>query len=161
MSQASLMYWQDQFGKALPRRDTLVYSISAAKTSALISAQSGVLSAYDALTQAQIDAFLGSTNEILATSYDATAMGTDAFGVIWDFNGQCQTLVKANAYTATGTGLATQVPRIATNTGLTASTLSTAGALTTRNNVGLRFVITGLDALTSGLIVVELDWISK
>lgn len=161
MSHASLMYFQDQFQTGIPRRDYFTFSITGAKASSLVLQQSAISGFYDTITQATIDAFFGSTNEILAIKYDSTAMGTDAFGVLLNYGGQVQTLVKARAYSATGTGNATEVPRTTLNGGLTDSSLSTQGVLTTLGNIGLRFVITGLDALTSGLIVVEVDWISK
>lgn len=161
MSHFSLAYWQDQYQLAVPRRDIFVWSITGAKASSLVLPQSAALNFYDTITQATIDAFYGSTNEILAVKYDSTAMGTDAVGVLLNYGGQVQQMVKARAYTATGTGNPTEVVRTTLNGGLTDSSLSTQGVVTTLGNIGLRFVITGVDALTSGLIVVEVDWISK
>ena len=45
--------------------------------------------------------------------------------------------------------------------GLTASTLACEGALGASGNVAGRFVVSGLDALTSGMIEVRFCWIAK
>lgn len=161
MSQTSLFHWQDQFQKALPRKEYFMFNITGAKTSSLILPQSAVLPFYDSITQAQIDAFFGSTNEILADKFDSTAMGTDAFGLLLNFAGQGQNLVMVEAYTSTGTGGATIVNRVCQDTGLTASSLTTQATLTTSGNMGIRLVLTGLDALTSGQIGVSVTWVSK
>lgn len=162
MSVTSLFYYQDQYAKACPRRSRFVWNISGAKTAALIIPQSGVLSTFDAIaSQAVIDGFFGSTNEILLDKYDATAMGTDAFGVLLNFNGQLQSIVLVEGYTSTSTGGATLVNRVTQAAGLTASTLQTAAVCTSSGNAGLKFIFTSVDGLTSGQIVVDVSWISK
>lgn len=164
MSQASLFHWQDQYQKSVPRVDVFMWKITGAAASQLVPAQSGVLSTYGALTQAQIDAFLGSSSEINYLAYDATAMGADAFGAIFNFNGQVQSLsyVKATCYS--GTGGATAVTRTTLAAGLTNSTLETAAVVTSLGNVGVKVDFGNtpdFDGLTSGIIVMELAWVSK
>lgn len=164
MSQTSLFYYQDQFLKGLPRTDRFVWKITGAGTNALIVQQSAALSTYAALSQATIDAFFGSVNEILAADYDATAMGADAQGILLNYNGQVQTLLSVTARCYSATGGSTLVTRQTQALGLTASTLETAAELTALGNIGIKLDwgnTPDFDALTSGTIDVEVLWISK
>ncbi len=163
MSQASLMHWQDQFNKGITRCDSFIWSITGAAASILVPAQSGVLSTYGALTQAQIDAFLGSTTEINYLAYDATAMGADAFGAIFNFNGQVASLsqVVATCYSASNTIVTREMP---TSTTLTNSSLTTEAAVTSLGNVGVKVDFGNtpdFDGLTAGRIRLDLYWVSK
>lgn len=161
MAQTSLFYYQDQYLAAMPRLDSVVWQITGAKASSLVLPNSAILGLYDTITQGVIDAFYGSVNEVLAAKYDSTAMGTDAFGVLLNYNGQVQKLVSAELRSSTGTGGATIVDRIVLDTGLTDSSLSTQATKTSLGNLALRFVVTGLDALTSGQLILDLKWVSK
>ncbi len=161
MSQTSLMHYQDQYQKALPRRDIWVWTITGAKAVSLIVPQSATLAFFDTITQATINSFFGSTNEILEDKYDSTAMGTDAFGVLLNYVGQVQTLVSAKLTTMQGTGNVTEVVHTVTDTGLTASSLTNQGVLTANGNIGLRFVSGSIDGFTTGLVMLEVNWVSK
>ena len=163
MSQASLMFWQDQYNKGLVRQSKFIWNITGAAASILVPAQSGVLSTYSALTQAQIDAFLGSTNEINYLAFDSTSMGADAFGAIFDFEGQVQSLsqVIGTCYSASNTIVTRTEPIVAT---LTNTSLVTEAALTSLGNVGAKFNFGNspdFDGLTAGTIVVDIFWVSK
>lgn len=164
MSATSLMYWDVLPGKSQAGRLSYVYSITAAKTISEAKPPYNVLTSFDAIaTQSVIDTYLGTTNEFLVAAFDATAMGTDAVAFIVRMQGQAAALVKAKAYTlvaATGlVGLTWELPVVAA--GLTASSLTTQCALGANGNMAARFILTGLDALTSGSLIVEFDWISK
>lgn len=164
MAQTSLFYYQDQFLKTLPREDWIVFNITGAATNALILPNSAILSTYAALTQAQIDAFFGSVNEILADKYDATAMGNDAQGVLVNFNGQVNRLVAVTGTCYSSTGGSTAVTRQTQAGGLTASTIETAAVLTANGNVGLKFDwgnTPDFDGLTAGTIAIRLLWVSN
>ncbi len=161
MSQTSLFHWQDQFQKGLPRRDIWVWTITGAKAVSLIIPQSATLGFFDTITQATIDSFFDSTNEILEIKYDSTAMGTDAFGVLLNFDGQVQKLVSAKLTTLQGTGNVTEVVHTVVDSGLTSSSLSNQGVLTALGNIGLRFVSSGIDGFSSGLVMLEVNWVAK
>lgn len=164
MADTSLMYWEQTLGKSQTRKLRYMYSITAAKTLAEVLPPYNVLTSFDAIaSQAVIDNFLGTTNEFLLAAFDATAMGTDAIAFIVRMQGQAAKLVSAKCYTlvaATGAvGLTWELP--VTAAGLTASSLTTQAALGANGDLAARFILTGLDALTSGSLVVEFEWISK
>lgn len=70
MSATSLMYYNDQWGKVIPRILRLEYNITGAKTCAPIIQNTGSLVFYDALSsQAQVDDFLGTSDEFLYTAF--------------------------------------------------------------------------------------------
>lgn len=166
MSSTSLFYWNDQFAKTQPRVLRLQYAISAAKTAAPIVSNSASLITFDAFaSQTVMDNFLGTTSEFLLAAFDATAMGNDTFGGLVNLNGQGAKVVLMRAHCASGTGGATVVDRVVTaSTALTASTLATEVALGTSGNVGFRVDFGNtpdFDALTSGVIEIEIHWISK
>lgn len=164
MADTSLFYWNDQIAKVSTRSLIVQFAISAAKTSSPVIANSFVLTSYDVISaQSTIDTFLGTTNEFLKIAFDATAMGTDAFACIFNMNGQCKQLVTAKARTYSGSNGATIVSEgvLSTAAGLTASSLTTEAALGASGNVAVRAILAGLDALTSGIIEIQIDWISK
>jgi hypothetical protein len=163
MSQASLMYWQDQHGKTQPRVLRLQYKITGAKTVAPLVPNSVALTAFDAIaSQAVIDAHLGTTNEFLLAAFDATAMGNDAFAAIVDMKGQAKQVLHmvARCYSASNTVVTRQVQGGA----LTASTLETAVAVGADGNIACKVDFGNtpdMDALTAGTIEIEIHWISK
>lgn len=157
----SLYLWNEQLQDGTARHLQLVWNITAAKTASLARPQSAVLSSFDAITQAKIDALLGSSGEFTAAQFDSTAMGTDAFAAIVDFGGQCRHLVRAEIRTLSGTGGGTVVVRNTADSGLTDSTLATEASKSAAGNVAVRAVLTGVDALTAGQIVLDLWFISK
>lgn len=163
MSDTSLMYWQDQFGKTQPRVLRLQYNISAAKTCAPLVSNSATMTLFDAVaSQAAIDAFLGTTTEFTLAQFDATSMGADAFGVIVDMQGQCKRIVQmvARCYSASNTVVTRQVQ----GGTLTASTLETACAVGASGNIGVKVDFGNtpdFDGLTAGTIDIEIHWVSN
>lgn len=168
---ASLFYWNEKHAKTQPRILDFSYNITAAKTVSPTIQGADSFSFFDAITQAQIDAYLGSANDFLATLFDATAMGADTFGGIIRMSGSPSTLaqgfqvIKMEAVSYSGTGGSTSVFRVAQGTaGLTASTLETACGVSTLGNFAFKVDFGNtpdFDALTAGTIVVRLYYISK
>lgn len=172
MSASSLFYWNERHGKNQPHILQFNYRITGAKTVSPYPAGADSLSFFDAVTQAQIDAYLGNSSDFAVALFDATSMGADAFGGIVRMSGygsatygQAASVVSMEAFCASGTGLATIVNRVASGSaGLTASTLETAVGVSTAGNIGFKVDFGNtpdLDALTSGLIVVRIAYIAK
>jgi hypothetical protein len=160
-NQVSLMYWSDKLQKAEVRETTLIYKITAAKT-VVDQISAPVLTTFDALsTQAQIDSFLGTTNEFLLAAFDATAMGTDAFAGIVNMDKQCKELVAWEIQSVLGTGVPDATLRLDAVSSLTASSLTSQAAKGADGNIAFRGILSGVDALTAGLILVKLHWKSK
>jgi hypothetical protein len=157
-------YWQEQFGKTQPHKLEFIFGITAAKTVSLKPQGLGaVLSFFDAITQAQIDAALESTNEFTAAKFDATSMGADAFGLIVNCAKQIQKLVAAKAVCYSGTDGQTVV-QTATITPLADTTLASQASVSSLGNIGAKFNFGNtpdFDALTAGIIVVTFDVIFK
>lgn len=172
MSSASLMYWNDKHGKTQARELTFIYEITGAKTNSPAVAGYPALDLYDAATnQAQIDDFLLTSSEFTAAQFDATAMGTDAFGVIVDMRGR-QALGSSSSQTGQADKLIMAEAQLyvddiavsdgnATNKALSDSTLEPGASLGANGNLAARFVLGGLDAATDGIIVVKFHWIAK
>lgn len=166
------------WNEAFPRRTNLLqlqWAITAAKTvSPLPMTASGVLTTFDAIAaQTTIDNFLLTTNEFLIVQFDGTAMGTDTFAGIIKMNGanvattsleigQAQSVQSMIATLHSGTNGSTLV-----SSGVVASTTMTSSSNTSQIAVGangdmaFRFVASGLDILTAGLITVNIFWTSK
>jgi hypothetical protein len=165
MSATSLFYANEKHPKTQPHRMDFTFQITAAKTVVSYPVGADVYPAFDALTQAVIDRYLGSTNEFLATLFDATSMGADAFGGLINMKGQAASVVRMEAKCYSGTGNATLVARAAIGSaGLTASTLETAVGVSSSGNIGFKVDFGNtpdFDALTSGIIIVSVWWISK
>lgn len=164
MSHSSLMYWQEQFHKGVPRLDRFVWQITGAAAAKLVVAQSAVLHGFGAITQAAIDAHLGSTDEFDGDAFDATAMGADVFAAIFNYRGQVSKLVQVVARCYSGTAGATLVEQSVLAGTLTASTVETAAEVSSDGNVAVKVNFGNtpdFDALTSGIIAVDLLWVSK
>jgi len=162
MSDMHLFYWQEQLYRTQPRILRLMYKITGAKTVAPIVSPIPALVSFDAITQAQIDAQLGTVNEFLAAAFDATSMGNDAFGGVIAMKGQCAKVLdmKAQCFSASNTIVTRQCQAL----GLTASTLETALALGSQGNLGFKVNFGNtpdFDGLTDGTIVIDITWISK
>ena len=165
---APLFYWNEKHSKSQPRVLELCYNITAAKTVSPLPQGADSLNSFDVITQAQLDAYTGTASEFAAASFDATSMGTDAFGGVVRMSGspslyaQGFSLMKMEAKLMSGTGFGTIAERGAlAATGLTASTLESACSISSVGNFGFKLLLSGLDALTSGLIIVRFYWISK
>lgn len=162
MADTSLFYKNDQLQKVAPRMLRLELKITAAKVASMIVPNSVSLIAFDAVaSQAVIDTQLGTVNEFLLSAFDATAMGTDMLALIISLEGQCQRLTTVDARLSSGTDGATVVPVNVTATPvLTASTATSEAAKGAFGNVAVKLHMTGLDAVTSGRLVVELYYVA-
>lgn len=166
-----LFYWNEKHAKGQSRSLILAYNITAAKTVSPTIQGADSLAFFDAVTQAQIDTYLGSASDFNVTLFDATSMGADTFGGIVRMSGSPSTqaqgaqLVRMHAVCYSSTGGSTSVNRLALgSTGMTASTLETACGISALGNFGFKVDFGNtpdLDGLTAGTIVVTLYWISK
>jgi hypothetical protein len=158
MSNPSRNYWSDKVQRGEPIEAKFFFKITAAKT-AYNQTANAVLVAWDAIAaQATIDDFLGTTDEFLIASFDATAMGTDAIAFIVDLQGQCKELVSAKVKLMSGTNLSTVVKtgdNASTTVGTTLVTTFAAGA---NGNVAGHAVLSGIDILTSGMVELTLNF---
>lgn len=164
MSGSSIYHWQDQFQSGICYVDRFIWKITGAGTSILVPAQAGVLSTYGALTQAQIDAFLGSVSEFNYLDFDATAMGADMFAAIFDYKGQIASVSAVNAVCYSNTGGSDRVERYTQALGLAASTVETAAEVSALGNLGVKVNFGNtpdFDGLTTGGIFIDVSWISK
>lgn len=166
-----LFYWNEKHAKTQVRTLDLSFSITGAKTCSPLVPGLDCYSFYDAITQTDVDNYLGVANDFNYLYWDSTAMGNDTFGGIVRMSGSPSTyaqgyqLAKMEAYCASGTGGSTLVSRFANGaSGMTASTLETACAISSSGNFGFKIDFGNtpdFDGLTSGLIVVRLFWISQ
>ncbi len=172
MADTNLFYYNDKFGKTNPRELVLIWEITGAKTVAQVPLGSPNLATFDALTQANINDFLGTVNEFTEAQFDSTSMGADAFGCIINMGtsssstqlGQAQQVLAFKIECFSSTGGSTLVTRESLNDGLTASTLETALALGDYGNMAFKVNFGNtpdFDALTTGTIVATIYWISK
>ncbi len=156
-----MLYWSEKLQRAESRQTDLVFKITGAKASTELQAMP-VLKAYDAIaSQAVIDAHLGTTNEFLLAAFDATSMGTDAFAGILNMGGQAKEVKSFKVELFDSADAQAVCKAKAVSTALTASTLATEVACGASGNIAFKAVLTGLDALTSGLIKVSIIWKSK
>lgn len=174
VSPYGLVLWNDAF----PSKTNLMqlqWRITAAKTiQPLPLAMSGVLPFFDApANQAAIDSFLMTTNEFLLAQFDGTAMGTDTFACLVNMNGRKESTTSndygqtasvqamvATVYSGTNgaTVVSSGVAAVAT---LTSSSNTSQIACGAAGDIAFRFVSAGLDALTGGLINVDIHWTAK
>jgi hypothetical protein len=169
VSDLSLFYWQEKLGKTQPRILRLGFQITAAKTVSPLVQGVPALTTFDAFaSQAVIDGFLGTTNEFLLAAFDATSMGNDTFGGLINMggaNGQVYKLLAFDAKCYSGTGGSTLVERhVQSSAALTASTLASEAAVGASGNLGFKVDFGNtpdFDGLTSGMIQLEFQWISK
>lgn len=160
MTQAgSRIYYSDSVQRSQVLTLDLWYKITAAKTVTSYN-KNAAISSFDAVaSQAVINDYLGTVDEFLVAAFDATAMGTDAFAVIANMGGQAAELVSAQASTYSGTdGLTVVAAGVMSVSALTASSHTAQAALGAYGNLAARFVLTGVDALTSGAIHVRLNY---
>jgi hypothetical protein len=155
-----LFFWQDKIGRNNPHVVQFLFQITAAKTVSQLPQGTPTLTSFDAIaSQATIDDFLGTTNEFLAAQFDAVSMGVDAFACICNFGGQGDALYAVEAYVDDlTTRVEKSLPSVAT---LTSSSLTNQCAVGANGNLAVRLVMTGLDALTSGIISVRFLFKSK
>lgn len=156
----SLVCWNDKLDRTVPRVSEFTYTL----TSGAMVPREGypILAATGALTQATIDAFLGTSTEVNYLNYDATSLGTDALGFIVDMGGQVKKLISFEVIMRSGTGFVTTVRRYATTDDVMVNTSIAVAeaALSTTGNPYCRFVVTSFDS-TTGYIDLRMKWISK
>lgn len=178
----SMVYWNSQVQNSQPRELELLFSITGAKAATDVY-KSPTLFGFDTtafgvgtasssagatLTQAMIDAHLGSTNEFLLAAFDSTSMGADAIGGVIAMSGQVAELYSMEAELVdTGSNniiVENDHYLVQDAASLTSSSLSTQCAKGASGNIGWRVVFDGtpdLDGLTSGIIRVKFRWRSK
>ena len=169
MSDSSLMYFQDKLGRTQPRILTLTWEITAAKTVSETPQGIPVLYSFDAITQASIDAFLTSpyvtsSSEFDGDAFDATSMGTDAFGGIINMREQADDVLWIDSKC----NLDPTADGLIHNSDVKVTTLSTSAlannievAVSSAGNIAFKQTVTGLDAATNGLIMIQIGWLSK
>lgn len=170
MTATSLFYTNEKHAKTQPRIMDFTFQITAAKTVVLYPVGADCFSFFDAITQAQIDAYLGLANDFPASYFDATAMGNDTFGGLIRMSGSPSTAgqaglaVRMEAKCYSGAGNTTLVQRAAIGSaGITASTLETAVAISASGNLAFKIDFGNtpdFDALTAGLISVKVWWVA-
>jgi hypothetical protein len=157
MAQPSFILVNDSLARHQKASIELIYNITGAKTGKFAVLAPQALVAYDAstITQAQIDALLGSTNEFLASVFTSTAMGTDALGLVLDCNGQIAAVHSVQISSLADSAQAGQLGVVAalTNASLAAIARVEKSAL---GNLGLQLVVTGLDAAVAGQLVIKI-----
>jgi len=171
MSATGLFYTNEKHPKTQPRIMDFTFQITAAKTVVQYPVGADCFSFFDAITQAQINAYLGTTNEFPVTYFDATSMGADTFGGLIRMSGapatvgQAAVAVRLEAKYYSAAGLTTVVERAALGSaGITASTLETAVAVSTNGNLAFKVDFGNtpdFDGLTSGLITIRVYWIAS
>ena len=127
--------------------------------------------------QAAIDSFMGTAtaSEFLIAQFNSTCISTDTLGVLINMSGQKTgvTTLASNPNTNSAQAVAVlgfEASMFSSTNGLTtitagtvqgtlASNSDTAGVqLGSCGNIGLRAVLTGLNNLTSGFIVIRIHW---
>lgn len=171
MSLTSLVYYNQQWSKTDPNVTIAAFQITAATTVASLPIGPPVLPTFTALTQPQIDAFLGTSSEFLAAQFDATSMGTDAFAVLINMQGQAASAIFAEialyptaAVEAVAVSPALTHQKAAWFAGTISSTALAANIqyqLGADGNLAVKTVLPGIDALTTGLVVLKFAWISQ
>lgn len=161
----SLHLYSAKRGKQV-QRDVWAFDITAATTvSPLPIDDVSALTTFGALTQAVIDAHLGTSDEFTAAQFDATSMGADAFGCILDMGGQADELERVVVKCYSGTAGATLVERsFKPSTTLTDSSLTSECALGANGNIGIKVDFGNspdFDGLTAGQIEIEVFWRAK
>ena len=164
-------FWNEKHPKTQARDIEFAFGITAAKTVAVNPVGADCLSFFDAITQAQIDAYLGAANDFAANLFDATAMGANTFGGIIRMSGapstagQAASVIRMSAQCFSGTGNTTLVSRAASGTiAMVASTLETSVGISTLGNLAFKIDFGNtptFDSLTAGLIVIRVSYISK
>jgi hypothetical protein len=157
MAQPSFILTNDSLARHQKASIELIYNITGAKTGKFAVLAPRALVAYDTavITQAAIDALLDSVNEILASVFTSTAMGTDALGIVLDCGGQIAAVHSVEIQSLADTTQASQLGLVTAlvNTSLAAVARIEKSAL---GNLGLQLVVTGLDAAVAGQLVIKI-----
>jgi hypothetical protein len=157
MAQPSFILTNDSLARHQKASIELVYNITGAKAGKFAVLAPRALVAYDAstITQAAIDALLDSVNEILASVFTSTAMGTDALGLVLDCGGQIAAVHSVEIRSLADTTQASQLGSVAA---LSNASLATVARIekSALGNLGLQLVVTGLDAAVAGQLVIKI-----
>ena len=157
----SLYFSNEKLQKTQPRTLKFLYDITGAKAISPLVMGIPVLHSFDAIaSQDVIDDFLGSSSEFAVAKFDATSLGTDAIAFIIDMKGQAYKCLTAKVSSILATGVV-DVSKQFQFSSLTASTLETKAELSSAGNIAIKAVLAGLDALTDGTVLVEVEWIAK
>lgn len=162
-------YRNEKHAKSQVRELILSYQITAAKTIVPLPRGIDAMVAFDGgFTQQQIDDYLtrpfdgyvsSASTGFTAAQFDTTGMGANAICGIVNMNQQAAYVSGFTATLITGGTAATN--GAAGSAGLSASTLETAVGLSPAGDIGFKAVVAGLDAATSGILLIRLHWISK
>ena len=138
---------------------SFLYEITGTKTVVPMGSYPSAVAGFDTgtFTQAALDAATGTANDVLAAVYGSTAMGTDAFGLVAGI-GNVQKVIAATFQVVASQG-AIQKRTAVANT--LASTTEIRAVETTAGNLAVQLVLTGLDALTAGVIAIDVLVILK
>lgn len=160
----------DALQRSQPNKVALMYVITGAKAGRFVALTfPPALVGYDAasLTTAIINAFMLSQQDPAPagdipgdTCFDSTSLGTDAIGFVLSMQGQAKQAVAMKATVQLGTSAPVEILQEASQSALTSS-LSTAVAASASGNMYGRIVSTGLDAATSGYVLIELLFSAK
>lgn len=151
---ASIAYSADMVQKLDPY--FLDFSVvpdgSAGFTLALATLGYPVLLSGAAITQATVDAFLGSSSEIAATTaFGATAMGTDSMAFIVNMQNQVKSALWVESIFYASTRLFNYIVGQGTDSTVLANTLTQGFVVTSLGNIYGRIIVSGLDAATTPL----------
>jgi hypothetical protein len=166
--------WSDKLASSQVQKVTLAFKITGTKTvTELLGAPVAYTFDGGLDTAAEIAAVLSNLTAaddefVAATAFGSTAMGTDAFAFIIDMEEQAREVkfVEARLYGGSDAnitsmnGVTGADPML--GAGFAGQTTALTDALTNQctvssnGNIGGHIVITGLDALTAGLLVIDL-----
>ena len=161
MASTSLYYYGQELAQAIPYDLTLAYSISASRTVSPSPQSHASLITFGALTQAQIDNYLGTTSEFLAAQFDGASMGAESFGVLVNMLGQGKSVHGFESHAALLAGTTVVQSLGSSVTTLTSSAVANQIAVGSSGNIAMKFSITGFDALTTGSLIVRALWFPK
>lgn len=157
MAQPSFILANDSLARHQKASIELIYNITGAKTGKFAALAPRALVAYDTavITQSAIDALLDSVNEILASVFTSTAMGTDALGIVLDCGGQIAAVHSVEIQSLADTTQARQLGSVAA---LSNASLAAVARVekTSLGNLGLQLVVTGLDAAVAGQLLIKI-----
>ena len=157
MATPSFILANDALARHQKQSIELIYNVTGAKAGKFAQLPPQALLAYDAsttITQAAINALLGSTLEFDAADFGTTAQGTDAIGIVLNCGGQIAKVHGIEIMALAGSTQSQQVGLVAAM----ADTLPTIARveLSALGNLALQAVVTDLDAATVGQVVIKL-----
>lgn len=157
MATPSFILANDALARHQKQSIELIYNVTGAKAGSFAQLPPQALLAYDAattITQAAINALLGSTLEFDAADFGTTAQGTDAIGIVLNCGGQIAKVHGIEIMALAGSTQSQQVGLVAAM----ADTLPTIARveLSALGNLAIQAVVTDLDAATVGQVVIKL-----